>query len=243
MRGLFNTPLALSKEPLTAIFWVVLAPIVFLYGAAFFARPFFGDITPGTQSELDAYKTLWLFTCLGMVVWFALMSLWSDWIGAGPFAGAVRAERHWFIIALIAGPLLLLIPNIVASMFMTEEGWQYQAEINEEAFAPTNWSLAYIFIAVIMAPVVEEVTFRGVALGALIARGLSPVGAVVLSSVAFAFIHLQYSPAAMGVVFVTGVGLAVLRLLSGSVGVAIVAHAAANANVLYLTWISATPAT
>lgn len=126
---------------------------------------------------------------------------------------------------------------------MSEAGWQYRSEVNEAIFDPQNWSLAYIFVAVIMAPVVEEVAFRGVAFGAIVARGLSPAAAIMLSSVAFAFSHLQYSPAAMFVVFLSGVGFAVLRLLSGTVIVPIIAHMTANANVLLLNWIATNPPT
>ena len=95
----------------------------------------------------------------------------------------------------------------------------------------------------IYSPLVEEVTFRGIALGTLIARGLSVPAAVVLSSLAFAISHLQYSPAAMFVVFLSGVGFAILRLMSGTVLVPIIAHAAANADVLLLNWFAASPPT
>ena len=94
-----------------------------------------------------------------------------------------------------------------------------------------------------MAPVVEEITFRGIAFGALVARGIGPVAAIILSSLAFAISHLQYSPAAMLVVFLSGVGFAVLRVLSGTVIVPIVAHAAANVDVLIINWLAASPPT
>ena len=126
---------------------------------------------------------------------------------------------------------------------MSEPGWQYSQDINQAVFAPQNWSLAYIFIAVVMAPVVEEITFRGIAFGALVARGIGPVAAIILSSLAFAISHLQYSPAAMLVVFLSGVGFAVLRVLSGTVIVPIVAHAAANVDVLIINWLAASPPT
>lgn len=237
--GPYNTPLALGREPLTAFFWVVLAPVLFLTGAGFIAAFFAPDFNPGTAQEIEAYQLLWIVTCLAMAAWFALMSFWSDWLGAGPFAGAMSVDGRWLVIALIVGPMMLLIPNFVAANLMPEEGWQYRDEINRAIFAPANWTIAYIFIAVVMAPVVEEVAFRGIAFGALIARGFGPAAAVLVSSLAFALSHLQYSVAAMSVVFVTGVGFAILRLVSGTVIVPIVAHAAANADVLLLNWLAA----
>ena len=243
MLGPYKTPLALARDPLMAFFWVVLAPVLFLTGAALVALEFVPSFTPGSPEEIEAYQTLWLVSCLAMAFWFGTMSYWSNAIGAGPFAGEMRAAPSRLLIGAVLGPLLLIIPSVVVSSFMTEDGWQYRGEVDEAVFAPQNWSLAYIFVAVIMAPVVEEVAFRGVAFGAIVARGLSPGAAIMLSSLAFAFSHLQYSPAAMFVVFLSGVGFAVLRLMSGTVIVPIIAHMTANGNVLLLNWIAANPAT
>ncbi len=241
--GPYQTPMALVREPLMAFFWVILAPVLFLTGGALIALELIPPIEPGTDGELQAYHALWLVSCVAMAAWFGLMSLWSDKLGAGPFAGRMTSTSTWLLMAAVIGPLLLIVPSLVVGSFMTEDGWQYREEVNEAIFAPQNWSLGYIFVAVIMAPVVEEVAFRGVAVGAIVARGLSPVAAVTVSSLAFAFSHLQYAPAAMLVVFLSGIGFAVLRLMSGTVIVPIVAHMSANANVLFLNWLAANPPT
>lgn len=243
MMGPHQTPLALAREPLMAFFWAILAPVLFLTGAALVSIELIPVFEPGSPEEIEAYHTLWLVSCAAMALWFAAMSLWADWLGAGPFAGVMRTDTTWLIIAAMVGPLLLIAPTLVVSNFMSEEGWQYSGEVNQAITAPQNWSLAYLFIGLLMAPVVEEVAFRGVALGALISRGLSPVFAIMLSSLAFAISHQQYSIAAMFVVFLSGVGFAVLRLLSGTVVVPIVAHMSANAVVLFLTWAAANPPT
>jgi membrane protease YdiL (CAAX protease family) len=171
------------------------------------------------------------------------MSLWSEKIGAGPFAGEMRTTANWMGSAIVLGPILLIVPTVLVSSFMSEAGWQYREAVNEAVFAPQNWSLAYIFIAVGMAPIVEEVAFRGIAFGAIISRGFSPIAAVTVSSLAFAFSHMQYSPAAMFVVFLSGLGFAALRLMSGTVIVPIIAHMAANASVLLINWIASNPPT
>ncbi len=226
-----------------AFFWAIIAPILFLNGAAIISTEFIPEFSQGTPEEIQAHHILWFATAIAMAIWFGLMSTWSQWLGAGPFAGDMQTDRNWVLIAVLVGPVALIAPNLAVASFMTEEGWQYAGEVNTDVFAPKNWSLAYIFIAVLMAPVVEEVAFRGIAFGALIARGVSSAGAVVISSFAFAFIHLQYSPAAMLVVFLTGIGFAVLRVLSGTVIVPIIAHMAANGVTLMLTSMAANPPT
>ena len=243
MTGPYGTPLGLAREPVMAFFWAVLAPILALTGAALVAQAVSPPFEPGSAGEIQAFHNLWLTTCLAMAIWFGVMSAWSDWLGAGPFAGRMHTETRWIVIAVLAGPAMLILPNLIVASFMTEQGWQYREEVSAAISDPRNWSLAYLFMAVLMAPIVEEVAFRGVALGTLIAKGIGPAAAVILSSLAFAFSHLQYSPAAMLIIFLTGIGFAILRLLSGTIIVPIVAHAAANADILILNWIAASPPT
>ena len=243
LTGPYHTPLALAREPLMAFFWAVLAPVLFLTGAALMTLAAGPDAVSGTQQEVQAYQRLWLFTCLAMALWFGVMSVWSNWLGAGPFAGRMTASRPWILIAIMVGPILLIAPSLAVGALMSGSDWQYRGEVNSEIFTPRNWTLAYLFMAILMAPIVEEVAFRGVAMGALIARGISPAGAVILSSFVFAFSHLQYSFPAMAIVFISGIGFAILRLASGTVLVPLAAHISANATVLLLNWMAANPAT
>ena len=237
----YRTPLALGRDPLVALFWVIFAPILFLQSSGLIAAMFLTPFETGTEAEIKAYQFLWRVNCVVMFVWFALLSYWSNWIGASPFAGRIRVDMRWLVVGIMLGPALILLPSFVVGSLMPEGEWRYRESFNTDIFAPHNWTLAYVFMAVVMAPVVEEVTFRGVALGALISRDIGPVAAIILSSAAFALIHMQYSPAAMLVVFLSGVGFAILRLVSGTVSVPIVAHAVANADVLVLQWLAANP--
>ncbi len=242
--GHYNTPIALGREPLTAAFWALCAPLLFpvvvmvLASSILPVASVLGAETPNSEQ----LRLFWLITCIGGALQFAALSFWSEHIGAGSFAGSMRTSANWLIAALILGPLFLIVPNVIANTIMAgQEDWQFASEVNKAVFARENWTFGYLVFGILIAPVVEEVTFRGVALGAIISRGGGPVLAAILSSAAFALIHLQYSLVAMAVVFVTGVGLAVLRLLSGSILVPVVAHIAANADVLMLQTLASSP--
>lgn len=88
-----------------------------------------------------------------------------------------------------------------------------------------------VLIIVVVAPVAEEIVFRGVLLPALNDRW--PAGwAVFVSSALFALIHV--SPFTMVPVFVLALGLGWLMLRSRSLWVCIAAHAAFNASGLVL---------
>ena len=237
-RWTLNFPKALGQDPLMLVFWAVLAPALFIYGSALIAVSVIPAFEPGTAAELQAYQTAWFFNCLGMAAWFAAMSYWSEFRGAGPFAGPIFMPPNWLTITLIVGPILLLVPNLIMNALMSSEQWAYRNDVNAEALSPSNWSLAFILLAVLMAPCAEELAFRGIVLGGLITRGVKPEFAAILSSAAFAFIHMHYTVAGMFVDFLAGLGFAALRLLSGSLLIPIIAHASGNGFILWVNWMT-----
>jgi len=90
----------------------------------------------------------------------------------------------------------------------------------------SGWSLFFLLLlAVVVAPLVEEVLFRGMLLPVLMKK-MSPGTAIVISSVFFAGIH-QHLPS-MVPLFVLAVVLALLYVYSGSLWTSIVLHAVFN---------------
>ena len=133
---------------------------------------------------------------------------------------------------------------MIANIAMAgQEGWAYADDYDPSWDAKANWSLTTIFFVALLAPIVEEVAFRGVAMGAMLARGINPYASATIASFVFMTTHFQYSPAALAVVFVAGLGFSALRLLSGSMLVPIVAHISANGLVLWLQALADVPAT
>ncbi|MEQ9316839.1 MAG: CPBP family intramembrane glutamic endopeptidase [Henriciella sp.] len=236
--GPYNTPAALGREPFTAAFWVLCAPFLFpVLGVTLIGLiwPEFTSILDADVPSREAITWVWIALASIHLIHFATISVWSERIGAGPFAGDMRVTPNWMIAALLLGPPILLAPNIAAGLiFGGTEGWQYNGDVNTDLLEPQNWGAAYLVFSLLLAPVLEEVTFRGVALGILVVRGVPPLMAMVASSAAFTFIHLQYSVPALAVVFAASMGFAWLRLRSGSMLVPIVAHISANAIITFL---------
>lgn len=89
--------------------------------------------------------------------------------------------------------------------------------------------------AVVLAPVVEEIMFRGVLLKALLRRG--EAFAIVVSSVVFAAVHLgglqqdrfwQAAAVTIPPILILGIGLAILTTKTGRLGPAIFLHSGWN---------------
>ncbi|MEQ8558908.1 MAG: CPBP family intramembrane glutamic endopeptidase [Henriciella sp.] len=244
--GPYNTPMALHREPFSAIFWVILAPFLIpVVGSAIITVlwPGYYDIIQDPGASREAIGQVWMLLAMVQLVYFGLLTLWAERVGAGAFAGDMRASQNWIIAAILLGPVILLAPNLImSSLFGGEEGWQYSGDVNTALFLPQNWGASYLIYALVLAPLVEEVTYRGVAMGALLVRGVPPVMAMVVSSAAFTFVHLQYSIPALIVVFLAAMGFAWLRLKSGTILVPILAHMSANGLITFIASLAPPPA-
>ncbi len=92
---------------------------------------------------------------------------------------------------------------------------------------------ALVLMTVIAAPLTEEVFFRGLLQGALRDR-FGPIGAVALSSLAFAAVHFQVVQ--FPALLVIGIAHSLLVLATGRIGAALWSHLAFNAvTVIALT--------
>jgi len=81
---------------------------------------------------------------------------------------------------------------------------------------------------VILAPVAEELIFRGLLFTRLRATRAGAPGAVILTAVLFAAFHLQYSPAEMTLVLIDGLFYGLVRWRTDSTFLTIAMHAAGN---------------
>lgn len=122
------------------------------------------------------------------------------------------------------------VQAMVAVMYLPFS--ELNSELSEPARALTDQApdrlalLALSVLVVIGAPLVEEIFFRGVLMGAL--RPFGAAIAVLVSSVAFAFVHFGQL-LAMPAFVVLGVVLGLLVLGRGRLGPAIATHATFNA--------------
>ncbi len=92
-----------------------------------------------------------------------------------------------------------------------------------------------ILALVVAAPLMEEFLFRGFLLPGYAASRLGPVGAVVLTSLAWASMHVQYEIFFVAQIFILGCVFGWLRLRSGSTILTLMLHATVNTVALLQT--------
>ncbi|MCP9929846.1 CPBP family intramembrane metalloprotease [Cyanobium sp. AMD-g] len=149
-----------------------------------------------------------------------------------------RPAQSAFSGALVG--LLMVLPVVTASSWAIDRFWSDPGGSNPllELVLTSADPLAlacFAFTALVVAPLFEEVLFRGVLLPVAGLR-LGGAGAVILSAAVFAIAHL--SLAELGPLFVLGLGLGWLRWRSGRLGSAVLMHALWNGltfmNLLFL---------
>ena len=86
---------------------------------------------------------------------------------------------------------------------------------------------------VLLAPLAEEVAFRGTMYGTLVKRRLHPALTVILPALAFTLIHFQYFGPGLGFIFIDGVIFGLARRHTNSLFVPILLHTLGNA---YAIW-------
>jgi membrane protease YdiL (CAAX protease family) len=152
-----------------------------------------------------------------------------------------RPARGWRSYAgaallLLGVPILLAIALAVAVIAFGQLDWLMQAVLDDRRSlqpVPGAQSWAFILLAVVVAPVEEELLFRGFLLSALAKSRIGFWGAAAVSTGLWMVLH-EYSILGYAKVFVLGMLFSWLLWRTGSLRVTIFAHALNNLLALAL---------
>ncbi len=185
----------------------------------------------GEDLTLVAFVLTFLGQATGGLLVLAYL---SQKVGTGSFAtdfGFQLRLRHWW--GLPAGTLLQFAAAIVTAplvQLLFPEGAPQQEVVTIAEGSDTIFEALLILFAVgILAPVVEELTFRGMLLSRL-ARSMSKWWAITAQAVAFAGIHLldPNSRAVLPGLFLIGFVLGYAAIRTGNLSLPIFLHAGVN---------------
>ena len=129
------------------------------------------------------------------------------------------------VCAWLAGTMLFEIGMAGADVWL---GRPRSPEFLVQAYLNPG-SLALLWFSIVVAgPITEELLFRGLVLPGWAATRLGPVGAVILVSLLFAAVHIQYDLYNMFLVFLIGVLLGMARMQTRSLVTPIAMHILIN---------------
>src|SRR5262249_9799203 len=122
------------------------------------------------------------------------------------------------VYALAAVAVLLAIEFVV---------WPISVNAKSFSLAPTRL-LIFLIGSCIAAPIAEEIAFRGFMFRGWSQSFLGPIGAILLTSAAFAMYHVGYPWFARFWVFLFGLVLCYFRWRTNSTWLTVIAHSAVN---------------
>lgn len=214
--------------------WQALAIVVLSLGFAHGAWP----IVVGVFGSLP-----FVWPLLPAVPALILLHAWCFWPQRrhmGEVWGAGGSGRPWSLIVAAGFAGFALDLWFVEGVDLAGWGlgwtWRWTDGVDESTFFGEPHEIAVLFVeAVILAPAVEELLFRGVLFGAL--RRHAPfVVAALLQALVFAALHV-YSFSGLLTVAGAGVVFALLYERTGSLVPSVIAHSLANASALVGTWL------
>lgn len=137
--------------------------------------------------------------------------------------GLVFPKLKTLLIWVALFVLLITLEEYVSSMFVHEEVENWQ-----DKYSTLQIAIRVIGI-VILAPISEELIFRGLLYWRIKKSPLKIVGAIVLPALLFSLIHIQYAGVlTFAIIFIDGVFYGLARHFSKSVILAIILHAISN---------------
>lgn len=176
-----------------------------------------------------------IFMAFLQFAFFAPTFLYFKKYNKKPIFGLKLIKWYNIILSIIATMVCLLGFILVAEwfqVFLVEViGYTPSAVVN---FSTTFSIVLGVIVTVILAPVCEELVFRGALLSGLIQKHKAVVASI-LSGLAFAFMHMN--PEQTVYQFFLGFSMAYLTIKSGSMLTAVVMHAANNLIAICLEFV------
>lgn len=115
--------------------------------------------------------------------------------------------------------LLVVVLAIVGSLMDTPDSdWQIETYENA-SYLPLLW-----IAIVLVAPIYEEVLFRGFLFTGIQESKLGPIGAILITSLGWAILHSQYDVYGITTIFILGIAFGIARLSTKSIFVPTTMH-------------------
>jgi membrane protease YdiL (CAAX protease family) len=224
--------------------WGILASCAWLLGAFFIsfvaAASVFITMQPGDLRPLGGTYDGVVITIGAMastpiqIVVLAMAAQLRHWKPADYFA--LNVPRRGEVIVAVAC-VVALCTAFDAIIYITGRDLVpvFQIESYRSA-SDAGWLLWLTIAIVVVAPIGEEIAFRGFLYRGLVRPGREMI-AIAVIALAWAMLHIQYDWVGMAQIFTAGLVLGWFRWASGSTTLTIIMHVLVNAEAMIETWI------
>jgi uncharacterized protein len=248
-----NTPQALEQSPPKRSFWYRFGMVAGIVGWTAFGFALAQALGAGlilylqwSEVPLDAVNPSVFGTAINIIVYSLAIVIiigiphWvKGWRASREELGIARRPKWmdaiWLLVGMFAYLILTVTVTALAMYAFPSVDYEQVQNVGFEALTH-SWEFVLAFVSlVIVAPLAEELIFRGYLFGKL-KKYASIWIAVLLSAALFAVAHGQVNVALD--TFALGVVLALLRVITGNIWVSIALHALKNGLAFYLLFVN-----
>ncbi|MEP7186658.1 MAG: CPBP family intramembrane glutamic endopeptidase [Rhodanobacter sp.] len=202
-----------------------------------FGPPYGGTFRVAVQTlvQQPAMQTVLVMVSLGLAATSVFLLAWRKWprlcFQAQPPGFGFTLPRQWsfLVLAVLVGLAAPVMGGLLTQWFA--QGHPVTQDIQQlGGRTPLGLRIPLVLLVISLGPMVEELLFRGVLLSALLQRW-RVIPSVLISSALFALAHLsglQFQWFALPQLILLALLLAWLRLRSGSIWPAVIAHGTNN---------------
>jgi len=222
-------------QALAATLMVVLAPMLLL-GLVMFVQGVSGSMSGGGDAFVTDMMNLGTpigvlvlglsqLISLGLVWWFAGRQgmRWPTLSLSSPYPSYTMCFGVAVLLILVMGVIELGLYKLINFDVFKD------SKFLVEGLRSSLWPFT-VLMAVVLAPLWEELTFRGFLLSALAKTRLGIVGGGLISTALWTLLHASYSAPALISVFVAGLVMTWLVWKTGSLRIALITHGMVNAS-------------
>jgi uncharacterized protein len=154
------------------------------------------------------------------------------------YLGFKPISRKTILIAVSIPIVLTVLFELLANFFIGDQSGGFMVD----AYKNTSFPALFWIAMVVFAPAFEEALFRGFLFIGLKESRVGSIGAIIITAMIWAVLHIQYDPTIMVVIFALGIVMGVVRLKTGSIKSTFLIHVTWNllamvGTVLYLNGI------
>jgi uncharacterized protein len=217
--------------PWATLLWTVLAIVVMLFGQIFAAVIYIivrsgGKLGANIQEILTDGNLLAISSIVGTIPGLGLIATVIAVRGCSirEYLALRGASPRQIVLAIIGIVLLIALGDAITYLLgrpiVTPE---------MSAVFKNSWLPLLLFAVVVVAPIGEELLFRGFTYQGIAASRWGPTSAIVISAIIWAALHVQYDSYGIVTIGLVGIYLGIVRRVTLSVPLTILLHAINNA--------------
>jgi membrane protease YdiL (CAAX protease family) len=179
-----------------------------------------------------------LIIAVSTPVQVGLLALFARRTGAGvaDYLGLIWPRRGEVVFGLCALVVMIVAGNVLSWLLGRGLVTPFQMDIFKTASAG-GWLLWLWLSVVVLTPVGEEILFRGFLFRGWLRSPRDAFAVIVITSLLWALIHVQYDWYTIGQIFIFGLLLGWMRWASGSTILTILLHALINSEGMIETYV------